>query len=66
MQQALTSQNIVTAVLLLFLPEEHAFYVLCSIVELLVPEFYGKQMIGLIVDQRIFDGMIYFPPILTL
>eukprot|EP01119_Soliformovum_irregulare_P024632 TRINITY_DN8871_c0_g1_i5.p1 TRINITY_DN8871_c0_g1~~TRINITY_DN8871_c0_g1_i5.p1 ORF type:complete len:361 (+),score=87.29 TRINITY_DN8871_c0_g1_i5:630-1712(+) len=50
--------NIVTAVLLLFLPEEHAFYVLCSIVELLVPEFYGKQMIGLIVDQRIFDELL--------
>jgi hypothetical protein len=42
--------------LLLFLPEEQAFYMLCAIVEQLIPDYYVKAMIGSIVDQRIFEG----------
>jgi hypothetical protein len=37
--------NIVVASLLLFLPEEDAFYLLVSIIEK-VPDYYEKNMIG--------------------
>ncbi len=47
-----------TALLLLFCSEEQAFYILCSICELLVPDYYIKAMIGSIVDQRIFEGLM--------
>ncbi len=50
------SMNMIASMLLLLLPEEHAFFVLCAICELLVPEYYSKQMIGAIVDQRLFEG----------
>lgn len=50
--------NIVCATLLLFLPEEHAFHLLCAICEELVPDYYVKAMIGSIVDQRLFQGEI--------
>ncbi len=44
--------------LLLFCSEEHAFYILCSICEILVPDYYVKAMIGSIVDQRIFEELV--------
>jgi len=50
------SMNIVTAVLLLFFNEEHAFHMLCILCEQLVPDYYVKAMIGSIVDQRILEG----------
>ena len=37
--------NIVVAVLLLFLEEEPAFYMLCSVVQQ-IPEYYSAEMIG--------------------
>lgn len=37
--------NIITASLLLFVPEEEAFWLLCSIIQK-VPDYYEKNMIG--------------------
>jgi hypothetical protein len=53
------SMNIVASVLLLFLPEEHCFFLMCALCEMLVPDYYAKQMIGSIVDQRIFEGAFF-------
>ena len=60
-------KNIVCALLLLFLPEEQAFFLLCVICEQLIPGtvstlddhkgYWAKAMIGSIVDQRIFEGI---------
>ncbi|PRP83683.1 hypothetical protein PROFUN_03838 [Planoprotostelium fungivorum] len=52
------SMNIVCATLLLFLPEEHSFFLLCTICEQLVPDYYVKAMIGSIVDQRLFQELM--------
>ena len=52
------SMNIIAALLLLYLPESHVFFLLCSICELLVPDYYIKQMLGSLVDQRIFEELI--------
>ncbi len=55
--------NIVCALMLLFVPEEHAFYMLCVLCEQLTPDYYVKAMIGTIVDQRIFEGNLTYPVI---
>eukprot|EP01117_Protostelium_nocturnum_P013727 TRINITY_DN5156_c0_g1_i1.p1 TRINITY_DN5156_c0_g1~~TRINITY_DN5156_c0_g1_i1.p1 ORF type:complete len:972 (+),score=312.76 TRINITY_DN5156_c0_g1_i1:230-3145(+) len=52
------SMNIVAALLLLYLPPEHAFYLLCTICEQLVPDYYVKAMIGSIVDQKLFEELM--------
>lgn len=52
------AMNIVCSILLLFLSEEQAFYVLCAICEHLVPDYYVRAMIGTIVDQRIFENLM--------
>lgn len=51
--------NIICALLLLFLPEEQAFYLLCTIIEQITPDYYVKAMIGTIVDQRLFEDLIF-------
>jgi hypothetical protein len=60
------SMNMVVSSLLMFLPEEQAFFMLCSICELLVPDYYIKQMLGSLVDQRIFEGITYLLHVLML
>eukprot|EP01094_Clydonella_sp_ATCC50884_P004657 TRINITY_DN1368_c1_g1_i5.p1 TRINITY_DN1368_c1_g1~~TRINITY_DN1368_c1_g1_i5.p1 ORF type:complete len:888 (-),score=216.70 TRINITY_DN1368_c1_g1_i5:193-2550(-) len=52
------SMNIVTAFLLVYMPEHWAFFVLSCICEALVPENYSSSMIGSIVDQSIFEKLL--------
>jgi len=40
------------ALLLCFMDEESAFWTLCSICEVLFPEYYNNGFLGLIIDQR--------------
>lgn len=50
--------NIVAAMLLLYLPEEVAFWVLTSIVEEIAPDYYNKQLFGSQVDQKVFNRLV--------
>eukprot|EP01102_Stenamoeba_stenopodia_P017114 TRINITY_DN6093_c0_g1_i1.p1 TRINITY_DN6093_c0_g1~~TRINITY_DN6093_c0_g1_i1.p1 ORF type:complete len:1052 (-),score=286.58 TRINITY_DN6093_c0_g1_i1:38-3193(-) len=57
--------NIVCALLLIYMEEENAFWVLSSICEILIPENYAKTMIGSLVDQHILEDLMksYLPSI---
>eukprot|EP01127_Copromyxa_protea_P015129 TRINITY_DN4306_c0_g1_i1.p1 TRINITY_DN4306_c0_g1~~TRINITY_DN4306_c0_g1_i1.p1 ORF type:complete len:558 (+),score=109.60 TRINITY_DN4306_c0_g1_i1:1827-3500(+) len=52
------SMNILTALLLLYLPEECAFWVLSIICETLMPQYYNNTMIGSLVDVNLFANLL--------
>ena len=43
------SMNIVCALLLLYMPEENVFWMMVSICEDLVPEYYNEELFGSLV-----------------
>ncbi|EGC39866.1 hypothetical protein DICPUDRAFT_147294 [Dictyostelium purpureum] len=59
------SMNIVVAVFLLYLEEEEAFWLLCTLCEDLVPDYYRPGMVGSIADQKTLENLlaIYLPSI---
>ncbi|KAL2911819.1 hypothetical protein HK105_208669 [Polyrhizophydium stewartii] len=50
--------NIISAVLLLHLREEDAFWMLCMIVERMLPDHYTKTLVGSVVDQAVFRQLV--------
>lgn len=50
--------NIISAVLLLHLREEDAFWMLCHIVERILPDHYTKTLVGSVVDQSVFGHLV--------
>lgn len=45
--------NFLAGFLLLWLPEEQAFWLLCFIVEDVLPDHFGRNMLGSLVDQKV-------------
>ncbi|KAF0710135.1 Aste57867_5586 [Aphanomyces stellatus] len=52
------SMNFLAAVLLVYLAEEEAFWVLACVVEDLVPGYHTKSMVGSRVDQHVFAALV--------
>ncbi len=57
--------NIVCALLLLYMPEENVFWMMVSICEDLVPEYYNEELFGSLVVKRgkdlgIFESSFFF------
>lgn len=59
--------NIVASVFLLFLNERETFFLLCSLVEDILPDYYSKSMIGSLVDVKVFEILLekYAPKIFS-
>lgn len=52
------SMNIIAALFLLYMGEEESFWMLCTVVENIVPEYYNKSLLGSQVDQQILDLLV--------
>ncbi|KAI8621287.1 rab-GTPase-TBC domain-containing protein [Chytriomyces sp. MP71] len=60
------AMNIVVSVLLIYLSEEQAFWVLTVLSEKLLPSYYSTNMVGAVVDNQVFEHMVTkYMPLLT-
>jgi hypothetical protein len=50
--------NFIVARLLQYLNEEEAFWALCQIVETLLPPDYYSNMVGVLIDQKVFKKRV--------
>ncbi|GME67245.1 unnamed protein product [[Candida] boidinii] len=52
------AMNIVTAALLIYMSEEQVFWCLDTLIEKLIPGYYSKTMYGVLLDQKVFEGLV--------
>ena len=57
------SMNFIAAMFLIFMTEEEAFWLLATVIERLVPQYYRKAMVGSLAEQKVFEQLVikYFP-----
>jgi hypothetical protein len=57
------AMNIVCSALLIYLSEEQAFWILVIICGNLLPNYYASNMMGAVVDNKVFDSLVtlYMP-----
>eukprot|EP01133_Synstelium_polycarpum_P005265 gene5265-6098_t len=52
------SMNVVAGIMLMYMTEEAAFWVLCRVCEVFLRDYYVQAMIGSIIDQKIFAHLV--------
>jgi len=57
--------NIIGATLLLYLKEDDAFWLLCNLIERILPDHYTRTLVGSVIDQTVFTHLVelYLPEI---
>eukprot|EP01112_Ceratiomyxa_fruticulosa_P009535 TRINITY_DN2491_c0_g2_i1.p1 TRINITY_DN2491_c0_g2~~TRINITY_DN2491_c0_g2_i1.p1 ORF type:complete len:568 (-),score=112.83 TRINITY_DN2491_c0_g2_i1:563-2266(-) len=58
--------NFIAGFLLLFMEEEDVFYTLCVMLENIIPGYFQQDMVGIQVDQRLFEELLskYHPTLI--
>ncbi|KAJ3188481.1 hypothetical protein HK101_009144 [Irineochytrium annulatum] len=52
------AMNIIVSVLLIYLSEEQAFWILTVLSERMLPQYYSTNMVGAVIDNAVFENLV--------